>query len=58
MCGLAASVSATGPPAAARRLLDPARADFYRERGLHVVCPTQQAIAVIQEAIRCAEGAS
>ncbi len=40
------------------RLLDPARADFYRERGLHVVCPTQHAIAVIQEAIRCAEEVS
>lgn len=34
------------------RLLDPARADFYRERGLHVVCPTQHAIAVINDAIR------
>ena len=40
------------------RLLDPARADFYRERGLHVVCPTQHAIAVIQDAIRSAEAAS
>ena len=39
------------------RLLDPARADFYRERGLHVVCPTQHAIAVIHDAI-CGAGAA
>ena len=39
-------------PCVVVRLLDPARADFYRERGLHVVCPTQHAIAVINEAVR------
>ena len=40
------------------RLLDPARADFYRERGLHVVCPTQHAIAVIHDAIRASQAAA
>ena len=40
------------------RLLDPARADFYRERGLHVVCPTQHAIAVINDAIRASQAAA
>ena len=44
-------------PCVVVRLLDPARADFYRERGLHVVCPTQHAIAVINEAVR-ASGAA
>lgn len=39
-------------PCVVVRLLDPARADFYRERGLHVVCPTQHAIAVINEIVR------
>ena len=39
-------------PCVVVRLLDPARAEFYRTRGLHVVCPTQHAIAVIGEAMR------
>jgi trk system potassium uptake protein len=34
------------------RLLDPARAAFYRERGLRVVCPTETAIEVLSEAVR------
>jgi trk system potassium uptake protein len=34
------------------RLLDPARATFYRERGLRVVCPTETAIDVLSEAVR------
>ncbi len=44
-------------PCVVVRLLDPARADFYRERGLHVVCPTQHAIAVINEAVRASAAA-
>ena len=44
-------------PCVVVRLLDPARADFYRERGLHVVCPTQHAIAVINEAVRASVAA-
>jgi trk system potassium uptake protein TrkA len=34
------------------RVLDPARAAFYAERGLHTVCPTQTAISVLLDALR------
>jgi trk system potassium uptake protein len=34
------------------RLLDPARAEFYRQRGLRVVSPTSTAIEVLTEAVR------
>jgi trk system potassium uptake protein TrkA len=34
------------------RILDPARADFYTERGLRTVCPTSTAIDVLTEAVR------
>jgi trk system potassium uptake protein TrkA len=34
------------------RVLDPARAEFYAERGLRTVCPTQHAISVLTEAVR------
>ena len=34
------------------RVLDPARADFYAERGLQTVCPTQTAISVLTETVR------
>jgi trk system potassium uptake protein len=37
------------------RVLDPARADFYAERGLRTVCPTKTAIAVLTEAVRACE---
>ena len=37
------------------RVLDPARADFYAERGLRTVCPTQHAIGVLTEAVRACE---
>lgn len=30
------------------RVLDPARATWYREQGLHTVCPTQQAIEMLE----------
>lgn len=43
-------------PCVVVRLLDPARADFYRERGLQVVCPTQHAISVIDAAVRGRSG--
>lgn len=33
------------------RLLDPARADFYRARGLHTICPTQTAVAALTDAV-------
>ena len=34
------------------RILDPARADFYRERGLRTICPTSAAIDALSEAVR------
>ena len=37
------------------RILDPARADFYAERGLRTVCPTKTAIDTLAEAVRACE---
>ena len=34
------------------RVLDPARARFYAERGLNTVCPTQTAISVLLETVQ------
>jgi trk system potassium uptake protein TrkA len=34
------------------RVLDPARADFYAERGMRTVCPTSTAIDVLIDAAR------
>jgi trk/ktr system potassium uptake protein len=34
------------------RMLDPARADFYAERGIRTVCPTKTAIDTLGEAVR------
>jgi trk system potassium uptake protein TrkA len=34
------------------RVLDPARADFYSERGMRTVCPTSTAIEVLIDAAR------
>ena len=34
------------------RILDPARAEFYRERGLRTICPTSTAIDALSEAVR------
>lgn len=33
------------------RVLDPARADFYAERGMLTVCPTQTAISVLTDIV-------
>jgi trk system potassium uptake protein len=33
------------------RVLDPYRAEWYREQGLHTVCPTQVAIEMLEEAV-------
>jgi trk system potassium uptake protein TrkA len=33
------------------RVLDPYRADWYREQGLHTVCPTQVAIEMLSDAV-------
>jgi trk system potassium uptake protein TrkA len=37
------------------RILDPARADFYRTRGLRTVCPTKTAIDTLTEAVRACD---
>ena len=34
------------------RILDPARANFYRERGLRTICPTSTAIDALTDAVR------
>jgi trk system potassium uptake protein TrkA len=34
------------------RVLDPARARFYSEKGMHTVCPTQIAISELLDAVR------
>ena len=40
------------------RVLDPARAAFYAERGLHTICPTQTAISELLAAVRSSRRAS
>ena len=37
------------------RVLDPARATFYAERGLRTVCPTQTAIATLSDVVSSCE---
>ncbi|MGH3051083.1 MAG: potassium channel family protein [Gaiellaceae bacterium] len=37
------------------RVLDPARARFYRERGMRTVCPTSVAIETLMDAVRACE---
>jgi trk system potassium uptake protein TrkA len=39
-------------PAVVVRVLDPARAKFYAERGLQTVCPTQIAVSELLDAVR------
>jgi trk/ktr system potassium uptake protein len=42
-------------PCVVVRVLDPARAAFYEERGLHTVCPTSTAIDALTESVRACE---
>jgi trk system potassium uptake protein TrkA len=37
------------------RVLDPRRADFYAQRGLRTVCPTQTAISVLSDLVRACD---
>jgi trk system potassium uptake protein TrkA len=37
------------------RILDPARAKLYSERGMSVVCPTQTAISELLDTVRAAK---
>ena len=39
------------------RVLDQARAEFFKSRGLNVVCPTSSAIETLTNAVRASEGA-
>ncbi len=39
-------------PCVVVRVLDPARADFYSERGMRTICPTQTAISALATAVR------
>jgi trk system potassium uptake protein len=39
------------------RILDPARAEFYSDRGMQVVCPTQAAIHSLAQTVRKTTGA-
>jgi trk system potassium uptake protein TrkA len=45
-------------PTVVVRILDPARAELYRELGLHIVCPTQTAISELTEAVRARQPAT
>jgi trk/ktr system potassium uptake protein len=36
------------------RILDPARANFYSDRGMSIVCPTQTAISSLLDTVRAA----
>jgi trk system potassium uptake protein TrkA len=39
-------------PCVVVRVLDPARAEFYAQRGLRTVCPTETAISVLLDTVR------
>jgi trk system potassium uptake protein TrkA len=39
-------------PTVIARILDPLRAGWYREQGLHTVCPTKVAIDMLEGAVR------
>ena len=45
-------------PCVVVRVLDPARAAFYEERGLQTICPTKTAISVITDTVRATQGAT
>ena len=42
-------------PSVVVRVLDPARAEFYRKRGLRTICPTSVAIDVLLDSVRACE---
>jgi len=41
-------------PTVIARILDPYRAEWYREQGLHTICPTKVAIEMLTEDVRAA----
>ena len=44
-------------PTVVARVLDPARAEFYAERGVRTICPTSDAINTLVAAVRAGEAA-
>ena len=53
-----AAVKQFDVPTVIVRVLDPARAEFYAERGLNIVCPTSSAIEALVGAVRAGEVAA
>jgi trk system potassium uptake protein TrkA len=45
-------------PCVVVRILDPARAEFFAQRGMHTVCPTRTAIRDIAEELRAGAAAT
>ena len=43
-----------GVPKVIVRVMDPARAEWYAEQGLHTICPTQAAIAEFKDVLEVA----
>ncbi len=43
-------------PTVVARVLDPLRAEWYEQQGLHTVCPTKVAIDMLQSEVRAAAG--
>jgi len=39
-------------PTVIARILDPLRAEWYRQQGLHTICPTRVAIDMLESAVR------
>jgi trk/ktr system potassium uptake protein len=39
-------------PTVIARILDPLRAEWYRQQGLHTICPTRVAIDMLETAVR------
>ena len=39
-------------PTVIARVLDPLRAEWYQQQGLHTVCPTSVAIDMLESAVR------
>jgi trk system potassium uptake protein TrkA len=43
-------------PTVIARILDPLRAEWYREQGLNTICPTKVAIDMLEDAVRESAG--
>jgi len=41
-----------GVPTVIARILDPLRAEWYQQQGLHTICPTRVAIEMLEGAVR------